>query len=139
MACWPAGLLAPFWNVFQPPPDVAEAITEVYRRTLPDSPFSNGTVRGSPAYAPIFTKTTDGIRASGAFEEPEEWRFEWDRRYERDEWLDVVPTHGGHGQLPPGKLEELLAGIGAAIDAVGGNFTMHYSTVAVVATLTDRL
>jgi hypothetical protein len=96
-------------------------------------------VRGSPAYAPIFTKTIDDIRASGAFEEPEEWRFEWDGPYERDEWLDVVPTHGGHGQLPPGKLEELLAGIGAAIDAVGGNSTMHYSTVAVVATRTDRL
>lgn len=93
----PGGLLAPFWNVFQPSLDVAEAITEVYRRTLPDSPFSNGTVRGRPAYAPIFTKTIDGIRASGTFEEPEEWRFEWDRPYERDEWLDVVPAHRGQG------------------------------------------
>jgi hypothetical protein len=27
----------------------------------------------------------------------------------------------------------LLTGIGAAIDAVGGSFTMHYTTVAVVA------
>jgi hypothetical protein len=42
-----------------------------------------------------------------------------------------VPTHGGSTQLPPARLEELLTGIGAAIDAVGGAFTMRYTTVAV--------
>ncbi len=45
-----------------------------------------------------------------------------------------VPTiAAGHGQLPPAKLEELLAGVGAAIDAVGGSFTMRYTTVVVTA------
>jgi hypothetical protein len=29
--------------------------------------------------------------------------------------------------------QEILAGSGAAIDAVGGSFTMHYTTVAVTA------
>jgi hypothetical protein len=37
------------------------------------------------------------------------------------------------GTEVPAKLEELLAGIGAAIDAVGGSFTMRYTTVAVTA------
>ena len=54
-----------------------------------------------------------------------------DRRYARDEWLEQVPTMGGHAQLAPAKLDELLAGVGAAIDAVGGGFTMNYATVAV--------
>jgi hypothetical protein len=36
-------------------------------------------------------------------------------------------------RLPPAKLEDLLAGIGAAIDAVGGSFTMRYTTVVVTA------
>jgi hypothetical protein len=44
-----------------------------------------------------------------------------------------VPTFGGASQLPPAKLQEILAGIGSAIDAMGGSFTMHYSTVAVTA------
>ena len=35
--------------------------------------------------------------------------------------------------LPPDTLRELLAGIGAAIDAAGGGFTMHYATVALTA------
>jgi hypothetical protein len=44
-----------------------------------------------------------------------------------------TPTFGGHNLFPPSKLEELLAGIGAAVDAVGGGFTMHYATLAVTA------
>jgi hypothetical protein len=45
-----------------------------------------------------------------------------------------VPTFGGYAQFPPVKQEDLLAGIGAAIDAAGGRFTMRYTTVAVTAT-----
>jgi hypothetical protein len=42
-----------------------------------------------------------------------------------------MPTFGGLGtQLPQPKLQDLLAGIGAAVDAAGGAFTMHYATVA---------
>jgi SAM-dependent methyltransferase len=128
----PGGLLALFWNVFEPPADLAHSFSEVYRRTLPDSPFSGGTSRGAEAYSPILTKAVDGIGTARDFAEPEQWRFEWEWLYNRDEWLDFVPTSGGHSQLAPGKLDELLAGIGAAIDAVGGSFTMHYTTVAVV-------
>jgi hypothetical protein len=75
----------------------------------------------------------DGIRQAGAFGDPEQWRFGWDRPYTRGEWLDQVPTFGGHTQLPPAKLEELLAAIGTAIDAAGGSFTMRYTTVAATA------
>lgn len=45
-------------------------------------------------------------------------RLDWQRSYSRDEWL------------------ELLAGIGAAIDAMGGSFTMRYAAVAVTAART---
>jgi hypothetical protein len=48
-------------------------------------------------------KAADGMRATGAFGEPE-------------------------------RLAELLAAVGAAIDAAGGAFTMAYATVAVTAT-----
>ena len=71
------------------------------------------------------------MRQAGAFGEPEQWRFDWDRPYTRDEWLDVVPTFGGltaSSRRP--SWQELLAGIGAAVDAAGGSFTMDYATVA---------
>lgn len=128
--------VAVFWNVFQPPPDVGEAFAAVYRRVLPDSPLHQRAMPGLEVYAVLFTRAADGIRRAGAFGEPEQWRFDWARSYTRDEWLDQLPTFGGHSQFPPAKLEELLAGVGAAVDAVGGSFTMRYTTVVVTATRT---
>jgi SAM-dependent methyltransferase len=77
-------------------------------------------------------------RAAGAFGEPEQWQFDWERTYTRDEWLDQLPTLGSLTQLPPGKLAAVLEGVGAAIDAIGGSFTMHYTTVAVTAARAKR-
>ena len=85
----------------------------------------------------MFAKAADGIRQAGGFRDPEQWRFDWERSYTRDEWLDQVPTFGGHTQLPPDKLADVLAGVGAAIDAMGGGFTMPYTTVAVTAARAD--
>jgi hypothetical protein len=73
------------------------------------------------------------MRQAGGFGEPEQWRFDWDRTYTRDEWLEVVPTSGGHHLLPPAARSELMAGIGAAVDAVGGSFPMHFTAVVVTA------
>ncbi len=36
----PGGRLAPFWNVFQPPPEIAAAFAAVYQRVLPDLPVN---------------------------------------------------------------------------------------------------
>jgi hypothetical protein len=44
-----------------------------------------------------------------------------------------VPTQGYFNLLPPDKLAQVLDSVGAAIDAMGGSFTMPYTTVAVTA------
>jgi SAM-dependent methyltransferase len=129
----PGGRLAPFWYVGQPLPDLTEAFSGVYRRVLPDSPLGRGMLPGLDTYSVIFTKAEDGMRAAGGFGQPERWRFDWDRPYTRDEWLEQVPTFGGHSQFPPGKLAELLDGLAAAIDAAGGSFPMHYTAMVVTA------
>jgi SAM-dependent methyltransferase len=132
----PGGRLAVFWNVFQPPAEAAEAFAAVHDRVLPGSLASGAYRREASAldlYSPILAKTADGMRAAGAFSDPQQWRYDWDRSYSRDEWLDVLPTQGLYTQLPPDTLAELLAGTGAAIDALGGGFTMAYTTVAVTA------
>ena len=129
----PGGRLAVFWNAFQPPPGLGEAFADVYRQVLPEAPnlWAAGPILD--AYLKMCAKAADGIRQAGAFGGPEQWRFGWDRPYTRGEWLEQVPTFGGHAQLPPARLDDLLAGIGAAIDAVGGVFTMRYTTVTVTA------
>jgi SAM-dependent methyltransferase len=136
----PGGRLAPFHHVFQSPPEVMEALAKVYRRVVPDSPFnlsSQLTRSALDAYQPLFAKIADGIREVGGFSDPEQWRFDWEQSYTRDAWLDQMPTHGALTQLPPDKLAEVLEGVGAAIDAMGGSFTMHYATVAVTAARTS--
>jgi SAM-dependent methyltransferase len=129
----PGGRLAVFWNAFQPPPGLGEAFQSVYSGAMPGAPgfWTRPIVE---LYLKGCGTTADAIRQTGAFDEPQQWRFDWERHYTRDEWLDQVPTFGGSSLLPPARLEELLAGIGAAVDAVGGSFTMQYATVAVSAT-----
>jgi SAM-dependent methyltransferase len=135
----PDGRLAPFHHVFQPPPEVTDALATVYRRVAPDSPFNlSSQLRTSAldAYQLLFAKIADGMRAAGGFSDPQQWRFDWERTYTRDEWLDQLPTLGALTQLPPDQLAEVQAGVGAAIDAMGGSFTMPYTTVAVTAVRT---
>ena len=135
----PGGRLAVFWNAFGFPLALREAFGAAYRRALPGSPV--GGIFARPAvdvYLSMCATAADGMRSAGGFGQPEQWRFEWERPYTRDEWLDVVPTHGGHSQLTAPVLAELLAGMGAAIDAAGGSFTMSYTTVAATASRMAR-
>jgi SAM-dependent methyltransferase len=134
------GRLAAFWHVFDLPPNVADAFIEVYRRVVPDSPFMfdrQPTRRAMDLYQPGFTKAANGILEVGGFADPEQWHFDWQRTYTRDEWLDQMPTQGAMTQLPPDKLAEVAEGVGAAIDTLGGQFTMQYTTVTITATRTD--
>jgi SAM-dependent methyltransferase len=129
----PHGRLAVFWNVFQPPSEVAASFAAVYGRVLPDQLGRAWTRPVLQSYEGLFTKASDGIVSVDGFGDPEQWRFDWQRVYTRDEWLDQVPTFGGASQMPAEVMGELLAGIRTALDALGGTFTMDYTTVVVTA------
>ena len=130
----PGGRLAVFWNAFDPPKDLREAFAEVFRRVLPDSPSGGFWDRPAvDAYRAGCARVADVLRHAGAFGEPEEWLSYWERSYTRNEWLDLVPTTGGFTRRPEAIQAELLDGLGAAVDAVGGTFTMSYTTIAATA------
>jgi SAM-dependent methyltransferase len=133
----PGGRFAVFWNVFQPPAGLGKAIAEAYRRVLPDLPSGLWDRPFLEIYETMGAKAADGMRQAGAFGEAEQWRFAWERPYTRDEWLEQVPTFGGFSRIPPDQQEQILAGIGAAIDAAGGGFTMGFTTLAVTAALPE--
>lgn len=133
----PGGRLAAFWNAGKPPTELARAFAEVYRRVAPDSLAARwATAAAEDAYSMPHQKVVDGIRAAGGFGDPEEWRFDWERSYTRDEWLDQLPTTGGHAQFSPATQDAVLAGVGAAIDAAGGSFPVRFSTTVVTAVRT---
>lgn len=131
----PGGRLALFWNVGQPPTELVDAFAEVYRRLLPDSPVTRGLAADAVRiYLAGCDKAADGLRESGAFGEPEQQQFQWEQRYTRDEWLEFSATTGVATQLPQAVLDEVLGGLGTAIDEVGGSFTAQYTAVMVSAT-----
>jgi SAM-dependent methyltransferase len=137
----PDGRIAVFWNAFELPAAVSEAFAVVYERVMPDSPFAIQLRRAvqSPtsaldSYQTMLTTATDGLREVGGFSEPEQWRFDWEQPYTRSEWLDQLPTTGPLTRMPPDKLAQVLDGVGDAIDAIGGSFTMRYATVVATAT-----
>jgi SAM-dependent methyltransferase len=127
----PGGRLGLFWHVFEAPAPVSEALRTALRRVAPDSPVPPPDRSPLDLYRIMTERAADGIRATGAFEEPEQWRFDWERHYTRDQWLDLLPTTGGLTQLAPDQLNDVLAAVGAAIDDHG--FTMASTTVATAA------
>ena len=134
----PDGRLAIFGHVYEPPAEVAEPFAAAYRRVVPDSPFGGGSARRPlEMYQAAYAKVADKIRETGQFHEPEQSRFDWERPYTRDQWLDLLPTTGGLTRLEPGQLAEILGEVGRAVDDLGGGFTMPYTTLAVIAVRAD--
>ncbi|MFC5721033.1 class I SAM-dependent methyltransferase [Streptomyces gamaensis] len=130
----PNGRLAIFGHVFEPPAEVAEPFAAAYRQVAPDSPFSNQPARRPlEMYKAGYAKIADKIRETGQFNDPEQWRFDWEQSCTRDQWLDLLPTTGGLTRLRPDQLTRILGAVGHAIDALGGRFTMHYTTLATTA------
>ena len=130
----PGGRLAIFGHVYEPPAEVAEPFAAAYRRVMPDSPFASLPGRRPlDMYQAVYAKFAGQIRETGQFHEPGQWRFDWERSYTRDQWLALLPTTGALTRLRPGQLAPILDEVGTAIDALGGAFTMPYTTLATIA------
>lgn len=129
----PGGLLAVFWNAFVLPERLKEAVAGAYRRVLPGAPFVAGMLAGVAAYDRQLTAAVDGIEASGRFGTVERRRLDWEQPVAAREWLEQVPTFGGHNMLDRATLGALLDGIGQAIQAAGGDVAVRYATVGVTA------
>src|ERR1700761_5391335 len=120
----PGGRVAVFWNSFRPPPGLGEAMTDVLRRVVPDAPMTG--LPGPDGYTKLADRALTGMQEGNLFEQMNTWFFDWQRPYNRDEWLDTVPTFGGSNRLPAAVLSGLLTGNGAVIDAFGGRFTLGF-------------
>lgn len=128
------GRLVLFWNAGEPSAEVATAFGEIYESIdtgLPFTPWAAGT-SAVTGYTRGIDTTAASIAATNRFGEPERLRFDWRTTITRDEWLAQVPTMGGHSRIPAPKLDELLTRMGEAVDALGGEFTMDYSTVGLM-------
>jgi SAM-dependent methyltransferase len=136
----PGGRLCLVWNAGSPCDDLADALAEVYARTLP-SPVHT-VYRGYAAH-----RSTDrrsgldselaAIAGDPAFDAPMETWFPWTQTYRRDEWLEQLLSRSDHTALDPAVQDRLFEDIGATIDDFGGSFVMHFETVLITATRLD--
>lgn len=130
----PGGTLTLFWHVFEPPASVRDAFATAFRAAVPDSPVNVPAGQSAvDVYQSMMTRAADGMRQAGGFGVPERWRFDLERSYTREQWLDLLPTTGGLTRLPAGPLAEVLDVVGTAIDEIGGGFTTTFTTVAISA------
>lgn len=131
----PRALLVLFWNSFRLPPEIVAALSgggAPVREAVPFRSSSAGVHEDSR------DRAEQGIRATGCFAEPVRWQLDRQRRYSRDEWIDGIATGAGAAQLPSDKLEDVRERVGAAIDGIGGSFTMTISTIVLEARLLAR-
>jgi SAM-dependent methyltransferase len=134
----PVGRIALFWNAMSFPHELAKGFAAANRRVLPDFPFFQGGMPGGArSYTPLTEKAAAGIRQSHELTEPEQWELGWERAYTTEQWLDTVPTFGGHSPMPTEELTELLGAIGQVIDKAGGTFTMGHTALVVTAARVD--
>lgn len=134
----PGGRAVLFWNVYEPEEKMRAAFADAWARADTGAPFNPWAAPpGAMAegYLKMCDKAAGEMAQTGEFGPPEKWQKMWTPRpYSRDEWLDAVPTMGGMNRVPAESLSRLLDGLGEAIDAAGGSFTMNYTTVAIAAT-----
>ena len=130
------GRLCLIWNAGCQPDDLADALEDVYARTVPHG--SHRLFRGYAADRSSDLKTglsseIDAVSAVPDLGAPTENWFPWTRAYTRDEWLDQLVSRSDHAALEPTVRARLFEAIGAAIDDHGGSFVMHFETVLISA------
>ena len=129
----PAGRLSVFWNAAQPPQPISHALAEAIRHAYPDAPVPPPTLSVSQAYTAMRDTAAGGIAAAGGFAGVHTQRIDWRQSYTREQWLDQLSTTGLLTRAPTAVREVVEARVGAAIDAVGGEFTVDYATIVVTA------
>jgi SAM-dependent methyltransferase len=127
------GRFAAFWNLPHFESGLGDEIEKLYDQLAPELRAGRVGVGAREADRAADLKQ---LAASGLFTAVEEWRFEWEERYLRADWLDLLQTYSDHIALPEQQRARLLAAIGAAIDAHGGTRVIDYHTMTVTAVRT---
>ncbi|MCU1488832.1 MAG: SAM-dependent methyltransferase [Acidimicrobiaceae bacterium] len=131
----PGGALAPFWNYRRAPePEIRAAFEECYRRFAPEL-ATRSLAMGGPAVRNDTARMLEGIRGTGAFEEPRVLRYPWSARYSAAAWRDLLNTHSDHHLLGQERLGPLLDAVDEVVDGLGGELRVEYETLLVIAEL----
>ncbi|MEV6238974.1 methyltransferase domain-containing protein [Lentzea sp. NPDC051838] len=132
----PGGIFVALWHVFSTPDEIAQTLAETYERIAPDTTFRIGHSReeATAFYRSGCDRTAEAFVGTGDFAAPDVWSATWDKTYTTAEYLDLILTMSPMALLTPEQTTALLDDVGAAVNAIGGQFTSNYTTFAVAVT-----
>ena len=126
------GRLAVFWNLAQPPAELASAVEPVYARLAPElQPYS--IVLGHGGGPQRLRSASEALSADGGWVDVEQVDFSQQIAYSTQGWLAYLKTHSDHATLGAERLDPLLEAVGSAIDELGGAFVMAFRTAVATA------
>lgn len=133
----PNGILGLIWSGGAHPDDLSDALAEVYSTVVPRG--THGLFRGYAAHRSTDIREgldgiIDALATNTDFGAVTEERFPWTRRYQRDEWLELLLTNSQYLALDANLRHRLLDAVATAIDEYGGSFVMTFETVLYAAT-----
>jgi SAM-dependent methyltransferase len=130
----PRGSLCLIYNGGAHPDDLADALEEVYSTVVPAGTHrlfrGYGANRSTDVRAGL-TPVRHAIASVPDFGPATEQWFPWTRRYQGDEWLDLLLSYSEYAALEPPLRRRLLDAVGATIDEHGGSFVMNFETVLI--------
>ncbi|MGH2842466.1 MAG: class I SAM-dependent methyltransferase, partial [Solirubrobacteraceae bacterium] len=136
-ALMPGGALAAFWNTpiwdgnpVRPAFDAAYAsVAGAFAQVGPGPMNPTGdVVVGAEA-----DSWRDELDPTPSFTDLERRTYRWTASYTRERYLGLLGTHSDHLLIGAQTRERLFAGLGEAIDAVGGSLELTYESVLCLA------
>ena len=132
----PGGILGLVWSGGAHPDDLAYALEGVYSRVVPSG--TDNLFRGYAAHRS--TDLREGLEGvvEAITQHPdfgpvtEDW-YPWTRRYQRDEWFDLLMTNSQYLALETALRRRLLEAVRRTLDDYGGSFVMSFETVLIAA------
>ena len=124
----PGGRFGVFWNHPRHDAQLDAGFERVYAQLAPGLLVDSvplGTSRPFPL------SDTSPFRAAGTFSKVEYRSYRWERRYTTEAWLDELPTHSDHRRLGRDILSQIVAGVAALIETLGGEIVVSYTTSGV--------
>jgi SAM-dependent methyltransferase len=121
------GRLGIFWNVGGREDELTLALQDVYERAEAEGVAEP---MRPTAWQP---DVRPELEADDRFRDVEVVQYKWEQRYSRDEWVAAAATFGDVIVLPPEQRDDLLAAVGATVDAHGGFREVHVVTSLVTA------
>jgi SAM-dependent methyltransferase len=130
----PGGHLVVFWN--RPAwgdTEERRALSDVYRRTVPELPPDGPMHPDNPGVAGIDESWPRAIAATEGLTDPCERTYAWSLDYTAREYVELLGTLSDVRLLDDADRQALLAGVGEAIDRHGDVLTMPMATHASIA------